>query len=71
MVAYLPLPGGHIKLAERFVDPAFSFTMVRTTWITPHAAPADGFAGIGELRVGITGTTGRSFCPPNSALPRS
>nr|VWO96679.1 Amino acid permease family protein [Ganoderma boninense] len=27
MVAYLPLPGGHIKLAERFVDPAFSFTM--------------------------------------------
>ena len=30
MVAYLPLPGGHIKLAERFVDPAFSFTMVRS-----------------------------------------
>lgn len=28
MVAYLPLPGGHIKLAERFVDPAFSFVMV-------------------------------------------
>ncbi|KAJ7047679.1 amino acid permease [Mycena alexandri] len=27
MVAYLPIPGGHIKLAERFVDPAFSFTM--------------------------------------------
>lgn len=28
MVAYLPIPGGHIKLAERFVDPAFSFVMV-------------------------------------------
>lgn len=25
MVSYLPVPGGHIKLAERFVDPAFSF----------------------------------------------
>jgi hypothetical protein len=22
MIAYLPLPGGHIKLAERFVNPA-------------------------------------------------
>ncbi|KAG1803965.1 amino acid permease/ SLC12A domain-containing protein [Suillus subaureus] len=27
MVAFLPIPGGHIKLAERFVDPAFSFAM--------------------------------------------
>ncbi|KAJ7638524.1 amino acid permease [Roridomyces roridus] len=27
MIAYLPIPGGHIKLAERFVDPALSFTM--------------------------------------------
>ncbi|TFK40978.1 amino acid permease [Crucibulum laeve] len=27
MIAYLPIPGGHIKLAERFVDPAFSFTL--------------------------------------------
>jgi len=27
MIAYLPLPGGHIRLAERFVDPAFSFAM--------------------------------------------
>jgi len=25
MVSYLPIPGGHIKLAERFVDPALSF----------------------------------------------
>jgi amino acid transporter len=24
MVSYLPVPGGHIKLAERFVSPAFS-----------------------------------------------
>ena len=28
MVAYLPISGGHIALAKRFVDPAFSFTMV-------------------------------------------
>lgn len=27
MIAYLPLPGGHIRLAERFVDPALAFTM--------------------------------------------
>lgn len=27
MIAFLPIPGGHIKLAERFVDPALSFTM--------------------------------------------
>jgi len=32
MVAYLPLPGGHIRLAERFVDPAFSFTMGWNYW---------------------------------------
>lgn len=30
MIAYLPIPGGHIALAERFVDPAFAFTMVST-----------------------------------------
>jgi hypothetical protein len=33
MVSYLPIPGGHIKLAERFVDPAFSF--VRDSAILP------------------------------------
>jgi len=32
MIAYLPLPGGHIKLAERFVDPAFAFTMGWNYW---------------------------------------
>jgi len=32
MIAYLPLPGGHIKLAERFVDPAFSFTLGWNYW---------------------------------------
>jgi len=32
MIAFLPLPGGHIKLAERFVDPAFSFTMGWNYW---------------------------------------
>ena len=32
MVAYLPIAGGHIKLAERFVDPAFSFAMGWNYW---------------------------------------
>ncbi|KAI0032175.1 amino acid permease [Vararia minispora EC-137] len=32
MISYLPIPGGHIKLAERFVDPAFSFTMGWNYW---------------------------------------
>ncbi len=29
MIAYLPIPGGHIALAERFVDPGWAFAMVR------------------------------------------
>ncbi|KAG6901843.1 hypothetical protein C0995_007229 [Termitomyces sp. Mi166 len=32
MIAYLPIPGGHIKLAERFVNPALSFTMGWNYW---------------------------------------
>ncbi|KAH8110671.1 amino acid permease [Phellopilus nigrolimitatus] len=32
MISYLPVPGGHIKLAERFVDPAFSFTLGWNYW---------------------------------------
>ncbi|KAI0788209.1 amino acid permease [Fomes fomentarius] len=32
MIAYLPLPGGHIKLAERFVNPALSFAMGWNYW---------------------------------------
>ncbi|THH27767.1 hypothetical protein EUX98_g6416 [Antrodiella citrinella] len=32
MVAYLPLPGGHITMAKRFVDPAWSFTMGWNYW---------------------------------------
>ncbi|KNZ73488.1 Lysine-specific permease [Termitomyces sp. J132] len=32
MIAYLPIPGGHIKLAERFINPAFSFTMGWNYW---------------------------------------
>ena len=27
MIAYLPIPGGHIALAARFVDPALSFAV--------------------------------------------
>ncbi|KAG6897340.1 hypothetical protein C0992_002398 [Termitomyces sp. T32_za158] len=32
MIAYLPIPGGHIRLAERFINPAFSFTMGWNYW---------------------------------------
>ncbi|EAU92901.2 amino acid transporter [Coprinopsis cinerea okayama7 len=32
MIAFLPIPGGHIKLAERFINPAFSFTMGWNYW---------------------------------------
>ncbi|KAH8107634.1 amino acid permease [Cristinia sonorae] len=32
MVAYLPLPGGHITMAERFVEPAMSFAMGWNYW---------------------------------------
>ncbi|KAF8219212.1 hypothetical protein L208DRAFT_1342217 [Tricholoma matsutake] len=35
MIAYLPIPGGHIRLAERFVDPALSFTMGWSYWYNP------------------------------------
>jgi amino acid transporter len=31
-IAYLPIPGGHIKLAERFFDPALSFAMGWNYW---------------------------------------
>ncbi|CAK5262598.1 unnamed protein product [Mycena citricolor] len=41
MVAYLPIPGGHIKLAERFVDPAFSFTMGWNYWYNWIILPAE------------------------------
>ncbi|PAV22798.1 amino acid permease [Pyrrhoderma noxium] len=32
MISYLPVAGGHIKLAERFVDPAFSFALGWNYW---------------------------------------
>jgi len=32
MVAFLPLPGGFIKLAERFIDPAFAFATGWNYW---------------------------------------
>ncbi|KAH7910605.1 amino acid permease/ SLC12A domain-containing protein [Hygrophoropsis aurantiaca] len=34
MISFLPIAGGHIKLAERFVDPAFSFAMGWNFWYT-------------------------------------
>jgi amino acid transporter len=32
MIALLPIPGGHIALARRFVNPAFSFAMGWNYW---------------------------------------
>jgi amino acid transporter len=32
MISYLPVPGGHITLAGRFVDPALSFTLGWNYW---------------------------------------
>lgn len=32
MITLLPVAGGHIRLAERFVDPAFSFAMGWNCW---------------------------------------
>ncbi|KAM0756257.1 amino acid transporter [Meredithblackwellia eburnea MCA 4105] len=32
MVAHLPIPGGHLSLATRFIDPAFGFTMGWNYW---------------------------------------
>lgn len=42
MIAFLPIAGGHIKLAERFVDPAFSFAMGWNYWYNwAIVAPAE------------------------------
>ncbi|KAF9513613.1 hypothetical protein BS47DRAFT_1344102 [Hydnum rufescens UP504] len=38
MISYLPIPGGHIKLAERFVNPALSFAMGWNYWYSYAAA---------------------------------
>ena len=45
MICYLPLAGGHIKLAERFVDPAFSFALGWNVWYssTVMFAPSKNF----------------------------
>ena len=32
MAAFLPLPGGFIKLAERFIDPAYAFATGWNYW---------------------------------------
>ena len=39
MIAFLPIPGGHIKLGERFVNRAFSFTMGWNCWYNWSATP--------------------------------
>lgn len=32
MISYLPIPGGPVALATRFVDPALGFTMGWNYW---------------------------------------
>ena len=32
MTTFLPLPGGFIRLAERFIDPAFAFATGWNYW---------------------------------------
>lgn len=34
MIAYLPIAGGHITLAARFVDPAFAFALGWNYWVS-------------------------------------
>ena len=57
MVSYLPVPGGHIALAARFVNPAFSFTMVSPLHLFPVLNTDHP-----RVRDGIIGTTGQSSC---------
>jgi amino acid permease len=40
MVAYLPIAGGHIRLAERFVNPALPFAMGWNYWCKSTIAGA-------------------------------
>lgn len=42
MIAFLPLPGGHIKLAERFVDPALSFAIGWNYVVSPWSTISSG-----------------------------
>lgn len=84
MIAYLPLPGGHIKLAERFVNPALSFAMVSRLVHTMSPSLKISTTGMellyvatslmrwhdqfGSPYLSIKGTTGQSFYLRNSAL---
>ncbi|KAI6044997.1 amino acid permease [Pisolithus marmoratus] len=43
MIAFLPIPGGHIKLAERFINPAFSFAMGWNYWYNWTIRPVNKF----------------------------
>jgi amino acid permease len=39
MIAFLPISGGYIKLAERFVNQSFSFTMGWNCWYNWQVFP--------------------------------
>jgi hypothetical protein len=54
MISYLPIPGGHIKLAERFVNPAFSFVMGWNYWYNWYVFPFILFSRIRHICVTAT-----------------
>lgn len=54
MIAFLPIPGGHIKLAERFFDPALSFTMGWNYWYAEMCDPRDALCADIRLRYNWT-----------------
>ena len=65
MIAYLPLPGGQIMLAERFVDEAWAFTL---GWIycESHEISSPIRSNVSSLQ----GLTGLSCYRPSSVLVR-
>lgn len=61
MIAYLPLPGGQIMLAERFVDEAWAFTL---GWI--YCASHEHFSCTVDDLPPPKGSTGLLCSPPSS-----
>lgn len=60
MISYLPVPGGHITMAERFVDSAWSFTL-GWNYCASSPPPAS------RVLTHPQGTTGPSFSPQSLA----
>jgi amino acid permease len=63
MIAYLPIPGGHIALAKRFVDPGFSFAMGWNYWYDTCARKF--VAKLTAHSISLLGTIGLLCCLRN------